>query len=113
MGLFDFFGGKKAAQDQEAEMQRSAAEKKEKEMQSAMDAHADMEWPGFPRLNPINIKSDDAVVMDETVSKERKDESMRKFLSPRTRMMPVHTGPKGTRRSQMPGSTSSKAGRRW
>ena len=74
MGLFDFFGGKKAAQEQEEQEQRSAAEKKEKEMQSAMDAHADMEWPGFPRLNPINIKSDDAVVMDETVSKERKDE---------------------------------------
>ena len=74
MGLFDFFGGKKAAQEQEEQELRSAAEKKEKEMQSAMDAHADMEWPGFPRLNPINIKSDDAVVMDETVSKERKDE---------------------------------------
>ena len=73
MGLFDLFGGKKAAKQEELEAQNSVAQKKEMEMKSSMDAHAGMEWPGFPRLNPININSDD-VSMDETVSSERKDE---------------------------------------
>ena len=73
MGLFDLFGGKKAAKQEELEAQNSAAQKKEMEMKSSMDAHAGMEWPGFPRLNPININSDD-VSMDETVTLERKDE---------------------------------------
>ncbi|MBE5831910.1 MAG: SseB family protein [Butyrivibrio sp.] len=73
MGLFDLFGGKKAAKQEELEAQNSAVQKKEMEMKSSMDAHAGMEWPGFPRLNPININSDD-VFMDETVSSERKDE---------------------------------------
>ena len=73
MGLFDLFGGKKAAKQEELEAQNSAVQKKEMEMKSSMDAHAGMEWPGFPRLNPININSDD-VSMDETVSLERKDE---------------------------------------
>ena len=73
MGLFDLFGGKKAAKQDELEAQNSAVQKKEMEMKSSMDAHAGMEWPGFPRLNPININSDD-VSMDETVSLERKDE---------------------------------------
>ena len=73
MGLFDLFGGKKAAKEEELEAQNSAAQKKEMEMKSSMDAHAGMEWPGFPRLNPININSDD-VSMDETVTLERKDE---------------------------------------
>lgn len=73
MGLFDLFGGKKAAKQEELEAQNSAVQKKEMEMKSSMDAHAGMEWPGFPRLNPININSDD-VSMDETVTLERKDE---------------------------------------
>ncbi len=73
MGLFDLFGGKKAAKDAELEEQNSAAQKKEREMKSAMDAHAGMEWPGFPRLNPINISNED-ITMDETVSAERKNE---------------------------------------
>lgn len=73
MGLFDLFGGKKAAKQEELEAQNSVAQKKEMEMKSSMDAHAGMEWPGFPRLNPININSDD-VSMDETVTLERKDE---------------------------------------
>ena len=73
MGLFDLFSGKKAAKQEELEAQNSAVQKKEMEMKSSMDAHAGMEWPGFPRLNPININSDD-VSMDETVSSERKDE---------------------------------------
>ena len=73
MGLFDLFSGKKAAKQEELEAQNSAVQKKEMEMKSSMDAHAGMEWPGFPRLNPININSDD-VSMDETVSLERKDE---------------------------------------
>lgn len=73
MGLFDLFGGKKAAKQEELEAQNSAVQKKEMEMKSSMDAHAGMEWPGFPRLNPINVNSDD-VSMDETVTLERKDE---------------------------------------
>ena len=73
MGLFDLFGGKKAAKDAELEEQNSAAQKKEREMKSAMDAHAGMEWPGFPGLNPINISNED-ITMDETVSAERKNE---------------------------------------
>ena len=73
MGLFDLFGGKKAAKEEELQAQNSAAERKEREMKSAMDAHAGMEWPGFPRLNPINVNSED-VSMDETVTLERKNE---------------------------------------
>lgn len=73
MGLFDLFGGKKAAKEEELQALSSAAERKEREMKSAMDAHAGMEWPGFPRLNPININSED-VSMDETVTLERKNE---------------------------------------
>ena len=48
MGLFDLFGGKKAAKQEELEAQNSAVQKKEMEMKSFMDAHAGMEWPGFP-----------------------------------------------------------------
>ncbi len=73
MGLFDLFGGKKAAKEEEMQALNSAAERKEREMKSAMDAHAGMEWPGFPRLNPINVNSED-VSMDETVTLERKNE---------------------------------------
>ena len=43
MGIFDLFGGKKAAEKAQAEEQLSVAAQKEKEMQAAMDAHADME----------------------------------------------------------------------
>ena len=74
MGLFNLFGGKKAAESAEEEAVKNAAQKREQEMQAAMDAHADMEWPGFPRLNPVNIDSSDGVVMGETVSAERKEE---------------------------------------
>lgn len=74
MGLFDFFGGKKAAENAEELAEKNAAQLKEKEMQDAMDAHADMEWPGFPRLNPVNIDTSDGVAMQETVSGERKEE---------------------------------------
>ena len=63
-----------AAEAVVTEVAVKAAEKKEKEMQSAMDAHADMEWPGFPRLNPVNRESADAAAMGETVTSQRKDE---------------------------------------
>jgi hypothetical protein len=74
MGFFDLFGGKKAAEEAEAAKEQGLAQQKEKEMQSAMDAHADLEWPGFPRLNPVNVSSGEAVEMQETVTPERKNE---------------------------------------
>ena len=74
MGIFDLFGGKKAAEKAQAEEQLSVAAQKEKEMQAAMDAHADMEWPGFPKLNPVNTPELEAVQMPETVTEERKNE---------------------------------------
>ncbi len=74
MGIFDLFGGKKAAEKAQAEEQLSVAAQKEKEMQAAMDAHADMEWPGFPKLNPVNTPELEAAQMPETVSEERKNE---------------------------------------
>ena len=43
-------------------------------MQEAMDSHADLEWPGFPKLNPVNIDTTEGAVMGETVSAERKEE---------------------------------------
>ncbi len=74
MGLFDFFGGKKSSEDQEALALQNAANQKEKEVQAAKEAHEGMEWPGFPRLNPVNIESADAAAMGETVTSQRKDE---------------------------------------
>lgn len=74
MGIFDLFGGKKAAEKAQAEEQLSVAAQKEKEMQAAMDAHADMEWPGFPKLNPVNAPELGAAQMPETVTEERKNE---------------------------------------
>lgn len=74
MGLFDIFGGKKAAESAEAVAEKTAAQRKEQEMQEAMDSHADLEWPGFPKLNPVNIDTTEGAVMGETVSAERKEE---------------------------------------
>ena len=56
MGIFDLFGGKKASESAKEQEQLSAAAQKEKEMQAAMDAHADLEWPGFPKLNPVRVE---------------------------------------------------------
>ena len=74
MGIFDLFGGKKASEEAKAQEELSAASQKEKEMQAAMDAHADMEWPGFPRLNPVNGQEIGEDAMPETVTQERKNE---------------------------------------
>ncbi len=74
MGLFDIFGGKKAAESAEAVAEKTAAQRKEQEMQEAMDSHAGLEWPGFPKLNPVNIDTTEGAVMGETVSAERKEE---------------------------------------
>ena len=74
MGLFDFFGGKKSSEDEEAVALQNAAAQKEKEIQAAKEAHEGMEWPSFPRLNPVNIESADEVAMGETVTSQRKDE---------------------------------------
>ncbi len=74
MGIFDLFGGKKASESAKEQEQLSAAAQKEKEMQAAMDAHADLEWPGFPKLNPVNAPELEAPQMPETVSEERKNE---------------------------------------
>ena len=74
MGIFDLFGGKKASESAKEQEQLSAAAQKEKEMQAAMDAHADLEWPGFPKLNPVNAPELEAPQMPETVSDERKNE---------------------------------------
>ena len=74
MGIFDLFGGKKASENAEANEEMNAASQKEKEMQAAMDAHADMEWPGFPKLNPVNGQDLGDDVMPETVTEERKNE---------------------------------------
>ncbi len=74
MGIFDLFGGKKATEKAQAEEQLSVVAQKEKEMQAAMDAHADMEWPGFPKLNPVNAPELGAAQMPETVTEERKNE---------------------------------------
>ena len=45
MGLFDFFGGKKSSEDEEAVALQNAAAQKEKEIQAAKEAHEGMEWP--------------------------------------------------------------------
>ncbi len=74
MGFFDLFGGKKAAEEAEAAKEQGIAQQKEKEMQAAMDAHAGMEWPGYPKLNPVNVNSGEPVEMQETVTAERKNE---------------------------------------
>ncbi len=74
MGLFDLFGGKKAAEKEQEQQELTAAAQKEKEMQAAMDAHADMEWPGFPKLNPVNAPELGDATMPETVTEERKNE---------------------------------------
>ena len=74
MGIFDLFGGKKASEDAEAQKEQSLAQKREKEMQAAMDAHAEMKWPDFPRLNPVNVNGTENVDMITTVSEERKNE---------------------------------------
>lgn len=74
MGLFDLFGGKKASEDAKAQEELNVASQKEKEMQAAMDAHADLEWPGFPRLNPVNGQEVGEDAMPETVTEERKNE---------------------------------------
>ncbi len=74
MGLFSIFGGKKGEEDAQKEKEQSAALQKESVIAEAKAAHADMEWPGFPKLNPVNVESSKDVVMDETVTAERKDE---------------------------------------
>ncbi len=75
MGLFDFFGGKKASDNQsELQEEQQKAQKKEKEVQDAKQAHEGMEWPTFPKLNPVNTPESEAPVFEDTVSAERKNE---------------------------------------
>ncbi len=74
MGLFDLFGGKKADKSIQQQEEQNKASQKEKEMQAAIDAHADMEWPTFPKLNPVNTPQSEPVEMEDTVSPERKNE---------------------------------------
>ena len=56
MGIFDLFGGKNKAAEQEAANEKAALEKKEQEKQAIIDAHAELTWPIAPKLNPVNVK---------------------------------------------------------
>ncbi len=74
MGIFDLFGGKKNAENEEVLKEQELQQKKENELEAARKAHEELTWPVIQRLNPINIKGTDTVIMEETVSPERKDE---------------------------------------
>jgi hypothetical protein len=74
MGIFDLFGGKNKAEEEKLQQEKAEQEKKEKELQAVKDAHADMEWPSAPKLNPVNVKDANFDELEDTVSKERKDE---------------------------------------
>ncbi|SFB87653.1 SseB family protein [Butyrivibrio sp. YAB3001] len=73
MGLFNLFGGKKASEGVDEEVQNAAVQK-ENEKQASIKAHEGMEWPGFPKLNPVNTQEASDSVMPETVTEERKNE---------------------------------------
>lgn len=73
MGLFDIFG-KKNDKEAEEEKEKALEEQKEKAKEDRKKAYEDLEWPCIQRLNPVNIKDAEDEVMEETVSKERKDE---------------------------------------
>lgn len=74
MGIFDLFGGKNKAAEQEAANEKAALEKKEQEKQAIIDAHAELTWPTAPKLNPVNVKGTEGADFEDTVSAERKDE---------------------------------------
>lgn len=74
MGLFDLFGGKKNGAEDEASKEQELLSSKEKEIEAARKAHAELTWPTIPRLNPVNIKDAETHEMEETVSPERKSE---------------------------------------
>lgn len=74
MGIFDLFGGKKNVEDENAIREKEVASQKEKELQAAKEAHAQLSWPTIPKLNPVNIKDAEVPEMEETVSDERKEE---------------------------------------
>ncbi len=74
MGIFDLFGGKKNVEDAEALKEQELASSREKELQAAKEAHAQLSWPTIPKLNPVNIKDAEVPQMEETVTAERKDE---------------------------------------
>lgn len=73
MGIFDLFGGKKG-EDDAAKAEQELAVKKEKTIEEIKEAHEDLSWPVIQKINPVNAKGTEEVLMDETVSDERKDE---------------------------------------
>lgn len=73
MGIFNLFGGKKG-EDDAAKAEQELAVKKEKTIEEIKEAHADLSWPVIQKINPVNAKGTEEVLMDETVSDERKDE---------------------------------------
>ena len=73
MGIFNLFGGKKG-EDDAAKAEQELAVKKEKTIEEIKEAHADLSWPVIQKINPVNAKGTEEILMDETVSDERKDE---------------------------------------
>ncbi len=72
MGLFDIFGGKKNEAIAEQEREQAEAAQKEKAIEEVKTAHEGLGWPVIGRLNPVNIKGAEDLVIKETVSEDRK-----------------------------------------
>ena len=74
MGIFDLFGKKKNEQENPEEQEKALELQKQKNIEEARAAHAELEWPRIQRINPVNTKDAAGDTLEETVTLERKEE---------------------------------------
>ena len=74
MGLFDFLGGKKKKEEEALFLEQQEKEQKAKTLQELKEKHAALEWPSPVRINPVKVNGEDAVLVEDPLTIDRKEE---------------------------------------
>ncbi|WP_022762756.1 MULTISPECIES: SseB family protein [unclassified Butyrivibrio] len=74
MGIFNFLGGKKNKEEEEALLEQQEAERKEQAISELKEKHKELGWPTPGKLNPVKTEGMEEVSFEDPLTDERKDE---------------------------------------